>query len=294
MFQRIGLIGKPGTTGGDSAIAGELRIIESILAARGIALFSDDHTIKLAGLTTARCANRAEMAEQTDLIIVVGGDGTLLSMARDSHLANARLCGVNRGRLGFLTDILPQNLEAQLGDILDGQFCEEERFLLNADIFRDGEKIASGTAFNDIVVHRTDVARMIELTTSVNDHFVNTHHADGVIVASPTGSTAYALSAGGPLLHPGLDAIALVPICPHTLSNRPIVVTSDSRIDIELTDPKEFEGQVTFDGHLKHPLRSGDRVRISRTEGKVRLIHPTDYDYFQILRAKLNWGLGRA
>lgn len=241
----------------------------------------DDNVVK---------ASRKLMAEQCDLAIVVGGDGTILNAVRSLSHANVPLLGINVGRLGFLADISPDEMETSLQDILNGYYREEQRFLLEMQVLRKGEIIFEGDAFNDVVVHIRDVARMIEFETRINKDFVNYQRADGIIVSTPTGSTAYALSAGGPILHATLDAIALVPIAPHTLSNRPIVVHADSQIEILICNTKEGIAQATCDGHLSTDVYVGDCIKVKRKAGKITLLHPKQHNYFEILRAKLHWG----
>ncbi len=232
---------------------------------------------------------RDDIGKHCDLAIVVGGDGTILSAVRSLNKSNVPLLGINVGRLGFLADISPEELETSLDDILDGQYREEQRFLLECEVVRDHKVIFSGDAFNDVVVHIRDVARMIEFETRINDTFVNHQRADGMVVSTPTGSTAYALSAGGPILHATLDAITLVPISPHTLSSRPIVVNSDSQIDILVCDTKEGIAQATCDGHLSTDVHVGDHIKIKRKSDCITVLHPQQHSYFEILRAKLRW-----
>ncbi len=234
--------------------------------------------------------SREIIAEHCDLVIVVGGDGTILNAVRSLAHADVPLLGINVGRLGFLADISPNELEASLDDILNGSYREEQRFLLEMQVLRKGKIIFEGDAFNEVVVHIRDVARMIEFETRINDEFVNYQRADGIIVSTPTGSTAYALSAGGPLLHATLDAIALVPIAPHTLSNRPIVVHADSQIEILICNTKEGIAQATCDGHLSTDVHVGDNIKIKRKADKITMLHPKQHNYFEILRAKLHWG----
>jgi len=235
-------------------------------------------------------ASQEEIAKNSDLIIVVGGDGTLLHAARSMADRDIPLLGINLGRLGFLTDISPDNMHQVLEQILDGNYEEEERFLLQAEVGEPGKNGTSGTAFNDVVIHKWNVARMIEFETYVDGRFVETQRADGLIIATPTGSTAYALSGGGPLLDPTLNALVLVPICPHTLSNRPIVVSGDCKIDIVIcgrTDPKNV--RVTCDGDSSLLSAPKDRIQISKYKHTIHLIHPSDHDHFNLLRHKLGW-----
>lgn len=234
-------------------------------------------------------ASRETIGKKCDLVIVVGGDGTILSAVRSLAHANVPLLGINVGRLGFLADISPDELETSLDDILNGFYREEQRFLLEMQVFRKGKLIFEGDAFNDVVVHIRDVARMIEIETRINEEFVNYQRADGIVIATPTGSTAYALSAGGPIIHATLDVITLVPISPHTLSNRPIVIDANSRIEILICNTKEGIAQATCDGHLSTDVHVGDCIKIKRKADKITLLHPKQHDYFEILRAKLHW-----
>jgi len=233
--------------------------------------------------------SREQIGERCDLAIVVGGDGTILNAVRSLAHAQVPLVGVNVGRLGFLADISPDELEASLEEILSGSYREEQRFLLEMQVVRDNKVIFEGDAFNDVVVHIRDVARMIEFETRINDEFVNHQRADGIVISTPTGSTAYALSSGGPLLYATLDAIALVPISPHTLSSRPLVVDADSQIDVLICNTKEGIAQATCDGHLSVDVHVGDHIKVKRKANKITLLHPKQHNYFEILRAKLHW-----
>jgi NAD+ kinase len=232
------------------------------------------------------------LAQKADLLIVVGGDGTLLKAA---HLVSARpipLVGVNLGRLGFLADITPEQVQDDIRAMLAGEFTREERLLLEAAATRGGKTEATVPALNDVVVHKSDGGRLIEFETWVDGHFLCAYRADGIVVATPTGSTAYALSGGGPILHPALEAIALVPICPHTLGDRPLVVAGTSRIEIRIGDTHGGGAQVTWDGQHAESLKTGDRVEVHCSAKRISFIHPRGYDYYKILRTKLHWGRG--
>ncbi len=230
-------------------------------------------------------------ADSIDLAIVLGGDGTLLTAARALSDKGVPIIGVNLGRLGFLVDVSTQhNMLAQIEAILQGDCTTEERFLLEGRVIRNGQCIARECAFNDVILHNRQEVRMIEYSVSIDGKHVNHDRADGLIVATPTGSTAYALSSGGPILHPSLSAIALVPICPHTLSHRPIVVGADSQISLQIDSDCEVGAQVTFDGQANQSLAPGDTIAISRKAGNIQLLHPQDYDFYNTLRAKLRWG----
>ncbi len=227
----------------------------------------------------------AALGAACDLIIVVGGDGTLLYTARELAPADVPLLGINLGRLGFLVDISPDHLEERLDQILAGEYDAEARAML--DVSTDG---LAGRAVNDVVVHKWNSVRMIELETYIDGQFVNAQRSDGVIVSTPTGSTAYALSGGGPLVHPGLDALLIVPICPHTLSNRPLVVGGDSQIELRIRDYEHELVRLTCDGQTNLPLAEGRAIHIRRSQHRVKLLHPRGYDHYSILRAKLGWG----
>lgn len=286
MFNKVGLVAK----------SGDERVEETIGAL--IAYLNARNTEFLVHTDCARefpgerlpPSNLVSIGEQCDLTIVVGGDGTLLSAARALVGYDMPLVGVNLGRLGFLTDILPAEIEARLDAVFAGQFQEEDRFMLDCVIVRGGHEILHGDALNDVVVHKWKIARLVKLETYVDGIFVHTQRSDGLIVSTPTGSTAYALSGGGPILHPSLNAMVLVPICPHTLSNRPIVVGGDSRIEVLLTEEQQTCAQLTFDGQLAMELEVGDRVVVRKKQRPVRLIHPADHDYYAMLRTKLQWG----
>jgi len=219
----------------------------------------------------------------------VGGDGTFLSAVRSLADFGTPVLGINLGRLGFLADISPDQMLEHLQQILDGQYVDESRFLLEAEVIRSGETVARADAFNDVVVHIRDVARMIEFETYINGQFVNFQRSDGLVISTPTGSTAYALSSGGPLLHATLDAMVLVPICPHTLSNRPLVINANSTVEVVIGDSKQTTSQVTFDGQTAFDVIAGDKIVVRKKQNIIHLIHPASYDYYDILRAKLHW-----
>ncbi|MFP4155765.1 MAG: NAD(+) kinase [Halothiobacillaceae bacterium] len=225
-----------------------------------------------------------------DLIIVIGGDGTLLNAARMLARWNVPVMGVNLGRLGFLVDVAPNEIETQLGAVLQGEYVEESRILLDGALIREDTTLMRGVAFNDIVFKMRDPARMVEFSMHIDGRLVNVQRSDGVIICTPAGSTAYALSAGGPLISPELDAVGIVSICPHTLSYRPIVISAQSTIDIEPAGDSRGAGIVSFDGQINHRMEQGDRLVIRRHEQHVRLIHPAGHDHFAVLRNKLNWG----
>ncbi|MBK6453947.1 MAG: NAD(+)/NADH kinase [Proteobacteria bacterium] len=233
----------------------------------------------------------ADLARDADLIVAIGGDGTMLHAARMAAMADVPVLGINRGRLGFLADVGPEQMVQSLDDALGGRCQAERRMLLAAHILADGQPI-DALALNDVVVAKRETGRMVDVRTWVNGAYVNTHVGDGFIIATPTGSTAYALSCGGPIVHPSLDAVVLVPVCPHTLSDRPIVVPAGSVVEIELADRFESRAQVVCDGIVLCDLDPGVRLRVERARVSATLLHPPGHDYYRILRSKLHWGRG--
>ncbi|HJP38468.1 MAG: NAD(+) kinase [Gammaproteobacteria bacterium] len=232
------------------------------------------------------------LAECADLIIAVGGDGSMLHAARIAVEASKPLLGINRGRLGFLADVSPSDDFSPLDKVIAGQYESEKRMLLKAEVQTADGILNCGIALNDVVVKRQDTGRLLEFKSYVDERYVNTHGGDGFIVATPTGSTAYALSCGGPIVAPGLDALVLAPICPHTLSDRPIVIPATGITVIQLGDDDEDNAIVSCDGEVTGRVGSGDRLRVAVSDMRVELIHPIGYDYFGILRSKLHWGRG--
>jgi NAD+ kinase len=231
-----------------------------------------------------------DLAGLADLVIAIGGDGTMLYAARQTAVFQVPVLGINRGRLGFLADVRPDDIQEAINAVLAGNCTSEKRMLLRAEIVKEGKMISSGIAVNDIVIKRRETARMLEYTTSVDGRYVNTHGGDGFIAATPTGSTAYALSCGGPIIEPSMDAIVLAPICPHTLADRPIVISGRSRTEVELRENHGTHADVSGDGELIGELAAGEQLRIVAADERVELIHPPGYDYFSVLRSKLYWG----
>ena len=284
-FKTIGIITKPQAESAKQT----LESLFAFLKNKNCTVLLDDQIPDAINNDQFDTGSREDIGKQCDLCIVVGGDGTILDAVRSLAHANVPLLGINVGRLGFLADISPDELEVSLDEILNGSYREEQRLLLEMQVLRDGKVIFSADAFNDVVVHIRDVARMIEFETRINDEFVNYQRGDGMVISTPTGSTAYALSSGGPILHATLDAIALVPISPHTLSSRPLVVDAKSLIDILICNTKEGIAQATCDGHLSTDLHVGDHIKVQRKADKITLLHPKQHNYFEILRAKLHW-----
>jgi len=286
-FNRIALIGKPDA----EHIAETLPSLYEHLLRRGCDVVVEKNCAQFLSVTP-QTWELSELGRHCELAIVVGGDGTLLTAARILAEHDIPLIGVNLGRLGFLVDISPQEALAKLDEILDGQYCAEERNLLRAKIVRDEKVIREQTAVNEVVIHSWNATSMIEIVTSIDGVFLNCQRSDGLIVSTPTGSTAYALSGGGPILYPTLKAIVLVPINPHTLTNRPIVIADDSVVEITFRPSKQFKAQVACDNVSIPDVQIDDRIRIAKEPRPFRILHPLNYGFFEILRAKLNWSSG--
>ena len=286
MFRRIGIVAKPG----DAALRHTLQAVLEVLQ-RHAADVIVDRVAGFDGLGSGqRAGSDAELVADRDLVIAIGGDGTLLRAGKLAFSHRVPVLGVNLGRLGFLADLSPQQVTIGLDAILAGRFVAEDRFVLQCEILRDGQPVTVQHALNDVVIQRWNTARLITLNTYVAGRFVHTQRSDGMIVSTPTGSTAYALSGGGPILDPSLEAIVLVPICPHTLTNRPFVISNGARVEIDVASDNAEDARVTADGYPMPTLAVGDRIRITRHAESVRLIHPTGHDHFATLRAKLHWG----
>jgi len=286
-FKTIGIIGKQ-----DDApkVWETLDRLVKCLRSLGRKVFFDDVSGAKVAAPRECIVSLEEMGRRCSLVVVVGGDGTLLHAARAMAAFGVPLVGINLGRLGFLVDILPKDIETRLERILGGEYDEERRHMLLARVgdLAPGEE--SHLALNDVVVHKWNPARMIELETFIDGVFVNAQRSDGIIVSTPTGSTAYALSGGGPLLHPVLDVLALVPICPHTLSNRPLVVPGDCQIEIRIAEGDRDQLKVTCDGLTASSFEAPERVFIRKAGKPARLLHPKGHDHYKVLRAKLGWG----
>lgn len=283
-FQRVGLVGRSRQEGLQTVVDELI----ALLRARGITVMLED---RLGAVATEDCPllSRDEIGERADLVIVIGGDGSLLSAARTLARYNTPVLGINRGRLGFLTDISPDELSEQVPAVLDGAYTEENRFLLDVSVERDGKSIAYADALNDVVVNSGTSAQMIEFELSIDGEFVYRQRADGLIVSSPTGSTAYALSGGGPIMHPSLDAIVLVPMFPHALSSRPIVVQGSSEIRLDVLARNRIHPPVTCDGQVNMTARPGDAVVIRKKPERLTLLHPVGHSFYASCRDKLRW-----
>ena len=225
-----------------------------------------------------------------DLLISIGGDGTMLYASRLAREAGTPILGINRGRLGFLADVTPDEMISSLDNVLGGNFTTDSRLLLEARLHQSSGEEVIAYALNDIVLQRRETGRMVDFETRVAGQYVNTHSGDGLIVATPTGSTAYALSCGGPIIEPQLDVVVIVPVCPHTLTDRPIVISADQSIEVTLLQRDETKAEITVDGFSMGDIEPDDKLRISAANTRVTLVHPPGYDFYGILRSKLFWG----
>jgi NAD+ kinase len=286
-FKTIGLVGNDR----DARVVESMRILAAHLQGRGRRVFADAASTVDFGTTPVVRDAESALAAKCELIVAVGGDGTMLHAARLASPHGVPVLGVNRGRLGFLADIGSGDMRDRVDEILDGRYVQDRRAMLSASVTSNGSERA-GHGLNDVVLQKWQTGRMLDFETWIDGRYVNTHGGDGLVVATATGSTAYALSCGGPIMYPELDAVVLAPICPHTLSDRPIVVRSSSTIEVRLLERPDTQGQVTCDGVSLGELRPGDKLTIRPAETSVVLLHPADHDYYRILRSKLRWGRG--
>jgi NAD+ kinase len=284
-FKNIGIIGKPC----DPSINETLSVLIQFLKQRFYTVLVATNTAQLVNDAAIQVYPPEQLAKQADLIITLGGDGTFLTAARIACLNNIPLIGVNLGKVGFLVDISPQQMCAKLAQILAGEYIEENRYLLRTKIIRDNTISHEEISLNEVVVHRWVTPSMIKIVTHINGRFLNSQRSDGLIIATPTGSTAYSLSAGGPILYPSLNALVLVPLNPHTLSNRPIVIDDDAEIEISFSQTSQINALVTCD-HLEIPdVLISDRIVIKKDPLPLRILHPIEHDFFATLRKKLHW-----
>ena len=274
----------------DLRVAESAAVLAEHLGRRGLEVIAlAEEASRLPGIG-ARFVAEQELGERAQLVIAIGGDGTLLYAARLVAGRSTPLLGVNRGRLGFLTDVMPEDMLSSVDAALEGQCQRDERPLLIAElVVQGGEKLA-GLALNDIVLQTHRSGHLIDFETWINGRFVNSHGGDGLVVASATGSTAYALSCGRPIVEPGLDVVVVAPICPHTLSDRPILVSATSIIEVRLIDRPDSTAEVACDGRVLGKLNPGDTLTVRAAGSRITLLHPAGYDYFRLLRSKLNWG----
>jgi len=282
-FQIVALIGKHNAP----EIAEPLLRLGAFLTSRGLTVVVDSLTAEHLKDNPYQAMSLDEIGRAVDLAIVLGGDGTMLNIARTLSLNQIPLVGVNQGRLGFLTDLTLDSMQDTIAAMLDGKFVTEQRLLLAGRVLRNDVEVHSGRAFNEVVVHRNNTSSMIEFEVRIDGEYLYNQRADGLIVSTPTGSTAYAMSSGGPILHPSLEVFELVPISPHTLSNRPIVVKSTSELEILVHRTGDI--QVRFDSHTSYDLQLHDKIIVTRHPESVCLLHPAGHSYYHTLREKLLW-----
>lgn len=285
-FRNIGIIGRMGS----SQVLDTIRRLKRFLTERQLHVILEESIAEMLPGHGMQTSTRKMMGEICDLVIVVGGDGSLLGAARALARPGTPVLGINRGSLGFLTDIRPDELEEKVSEVLAGCYLMESRFLLEALVRRGDEPIGQSDALNDVVLHPGKSTRMIEFELYIDGQFVCSQKSDGLIVATPTGSTAYSLSAGGPIMHPKLDAIVIVPMYPHTLSSRPIVVDGNSELKVVIATDMQIYPQVSCDGQNHFTCAPGDTLTIRKKTQKLQLIHPLGYNYYEICRTKLGWG----
>jgi NAD+ kinase len=264
-----------------------MNALASHLTKAGVeALAADDTSLDL----EATRMPEAKLASEADLIIAIGGDGTMLYVGQLAVRGGAPLLGINRGRLGFLADIRLEEMIDSVDHVLAGNYKIDQRLLLDASLIRPDSEPVAALAVNDVVLQRRETGRMLDFVTRIGEQYVNTHAGDGLIVATPTGSTAYALSCGGPIIEPQLDAVVVVPVAPHTLSVRPIVIPANHAIELQLLEREDIKAEITVDGNSIGEIRPEDRLRISASTSRLTLLHPPGYDFYGILRSKLHWG----
>ncbi|HEV2441008.1 MAG TPA: NAD(+)/NADH kinase [Steroidobacteraceae bacterium] len=286
----------------DSRVAESAQALLAHLAIRQVRVLVNETAAIAQGMADATADDgtaplrvpEAELGRRADLMIAVGGDGTLLYAAGLVARHGVPLLGINRGRLGFLTDVMPHDMLECVDAALEGRLEADQRPLLAACLRQSGGVTAEALALNDVVLQKTATGRMLDFQTRVDGRYVNTHAGDGIVVASATGSTAYALSCGGPIIEPHLDALVMAPISPHTLSDRPIVVSASALIEIELLERPDTCAQVTCDGAILGEVAPGDRLEVKSAGERITLLHPAGYDYYRLLRSKLHWGRGSA
>ncbi len=271
----------------DIRVADPMRAIAEHLTKAGITVLASDR-VKL-DLKATRMPE-SQLCAKADLVIAIGGDGTMLHASRLARESGTPILGINRGRLGFLADVTPDEMIDSVNKVLRGEYTRDTRMLLEARLSKENGEEKTAFALNDVVLKRRETGRMVDFSTQVDGTFVNTHSGDGLIVATPTGSTAYALSCGGPIISPQLDAVVVVPVCPHTLTDRPLVIPADRSIEVILLERHESTASISIDGRSLGRIKPADRLIISAADHRITLIHPPNYDFYGILRSKLFWG----
>ena len=285
-FKRIGLVGRPDHSG---VVDSLLRLL-AFLGNQDVDIVLDDVTAGLIENPGVNECTREELSSRCDLVIVVGGDGSILNVAKFIASDQVPVIGINRGKLGFLTDVLPNEIETNIANVLNGDYSVDKRFLLDVVARRGTTEHNLGSALNDVVLHPGKAAQMIEFELFIDDKFVYSQESDGLIVSTPTGSTAYSLSAGGPIMHPHLNAVVLVPMYPHSLNSRPIVIDGDSEIKLIVAAKESLEPQLSCDGEVLYTAVAGDEFLVTKKTVPLQLIHPPNHSFYQACRSKLGWG----
>ena len=283
MFKKVAILGRHE----DPRVAEPITVLSEYLAQAGVeVLAAEDMSLGIA----ARRLPEPDLAVSADLIIAIGGDGAMLYAGQLARRGDIPLLGINRGRLGFLADVTPEEMLDSVGLVLAGEFTTDKRLVLEARLNRPDADDSTALALNDVVLQRRETGRMLDFVTRMDGRYVNTHAGDGLVIATPTGSTAYSLSCGGPIIEPRLDAVVVVPVAPHTLSDRPIVLPADLGIELCLLERENTRAEIMADGHSMGEIRPQDTLTVVASETRLTLLHPPGYDFFGILRSKLHWG----
>ncbi len=282
-FPNIAILGRHH----DPRVAEPMQILARYLTKAGVNVLAADSLQLELAVTRMQ---ETDLCDVADLIIAIGGDGTMLYAGRLARESGTPILGINRGRLGFLADVTPDEMINSVEQVLQGNYARDSRMLLEARLLTDTGTESTAFALNDVVLQRRETGRMVDFSTRIAGKYVNTHSGDGLIIATPTGSTAYALSCGGPIIEPELNAVAVVPICPHTLTDRPLVISAEQTIEVVLLERDDTLAEVTVDGFSMGEIRPTDRLVISAAEQRITLVHPPSYDFYGILRSKLFWG----
>ena len=285
-FHNIGIIGRVDS----EPVRESVRALVELLERRDVSVVLEEDTSRALASHSFKVATRKLIGEVCDMVIVVGGDGSLLGAARDLAQHDVPVLGINRGKLGFLTDIAPDDIESGVSAVLDGHYEIESRFLLETELKRDGARVGQSDAFNDVVLHSGQAPKMLSFELYIEDEFVYSQRSDGLIVSTPTGSTAYSLSGGGPIMHPRLNAIVLVPMFPHTLSSRPLVIDGTSEIKIMIAESNPTSPRASWDGQVNIGVQPGDVLYIRKKSRNLKLIHPKGHSFYETCRDKLGWG----
>ncbi len=283
-FNNVGLVARTSS----ELVLESLRRVRSFLTSRNVNVYLEDTASALLQESNAEAYPQAALADKCDLIIAVGGDGNILGAARSFSPHGVPILGINRGRLGFLADVSPNEIERSVGEVLAGNYTQEEHFLLEGEVSVKGIKEIP-CALNEVLIHSATMPKMLDFDLHINETFVYNQYSDGLIIASPTGSTAYALSAGGPIMHPSLDAIVLVPMFPHQLNSRPLVVPGDAEIKITVGSNIGTNAKISFDSQLEFEIEPGESLVVKKKQQKLKLLHPPGHNFYGVCRSKLDW-----